>query len=118
MPPALIPMLAAAALTTVPVPMDQGPQDVVVMERIIPAGSETGWHVHDGIEICHIVSGEAQIRTATGTSRYKAGQTGVIPRGLAHDAVNAGDVPLVLAVTLLVDHGTPLRTVVPIPPAR
>lgn len=108
---------AAGALppsTVVDVPQDHGAQSVVITERTIPVGGETGWHSHPGYEICHIVSGTLEVRTATGTTRAGAGETSVIPRG-PHDAVNVGTTPARLVITYLVDRGAPVRTDVPAP---
>jgi quercetin dioxygenase-like cupin family protein len=114
-------VLAAQAATAVPpstvveVPEDHGAQNVVVTERTIAPGGETGWHVHPGYEICHVVTGDIEMRTSAGVARYKAGDTPVVPRGMPHDAVNVGTRPALLAVTFLVDRGAPVRVDTPAP---
>lgn len=119
-----MPMLFAAAAATavlspaptvVAVPLDHGAQDAVVLERTFAVGGESGWHTHPGYEIGRVVSGETEMHTANGTVRYRAGQTFVIPRGTVHNGANAGDVPAVLVITYIVDHGAPVRTDAPAP---
>lgn len=100
----------APAPTVLAVPLDHGAQDAVVLERTFAVGGESGWHTHPGYEIGHVVSGETEMRTANGAVRYRAGQTFVIPRGTVHNGANAGDVPAVLVITYIVDHGAPVRT--------
>lgn len=99
------------APTTVDVPHNGGEQQVVVLERTFEVGGGSGWHTHSGIEIGHVVSGVTEMRLADGTvERYAAGETFVIPRGAVHEGVNAGDVPVRLVITYLIDKGSPLRT--------
>jgi quercetin dioxygenase-like cupin family protein len=112
---AAIPAAPAAAPLRVEVPQDRGPQEAVVLERVFAIGQGSGWHVHDGIEIGRVVSGETEMRTPGGTVRYRAGETFMIPRGLVHQGFNAGNEPAVLALTYLIDRGAPLRRDAPAP---
>lgn len=115
----------AAALTAAPVPppethvdvpQESGAQEVVVLERTFPVGGGSGWHTHEGVEIAYVVSGTTEMRLADGTVRqFKAGETAVIPRGVVHEGVNAGDEPARLVLTYVIDKGSPLRTPAPTP---
>ena len=107
---------ASPAETHVDVTRRHGAQEAVVLEREFPVGGESGWHVHPGIEIGHVVSGVTEMRTATGEARrYGPGETFVVPRGVVHNGVNVGDVPARLVITYVIDKDAPLRRSVPAP---
>ena len=100
----------APAETRVEVPGDLGPQQVVVLIREFPVGGSSGWHRHPGVEIGQVLSGVTEMRVEGAARLYSAGDTFVVPRGVAHNGVNVGPVPARLAITYLVDKGAPLRS--------
>ena len=44
---------------------------------------------------------------------YHAGDSFMVPRDVPHDAKNVGSTPVTIAVTYVIDKGTPLRIPVP-----
>jgi quercetin dioxygenase-like cupin family protein len=120
-------LLAAAATTVaapssgpvtmaeVDVPRDHGPQQVVVQTREFAGKSESGWHVHPGIEIATVVDGEIELHTAAGVLKLEEGDSFTMPRGVAHNGVNPKSTAAALVITLVVDKGKPLRSAVAAP---
>lgn len=119
---ALALVLAAAAPASVPLtvaelPVPQGgaEQVVIVQARDFGPGVESGWHVHPGTEIAHIVSGEMELVTRGGVRRLGPGDSFVMPRGEAHNGCNRGSETARVVITLVVDRGVPARQPVPAP---
>jgi quercetin dioxygenase-like cupin family protein len=118
-----VPALAAAPVIApplfdvrVPVPRENGPQDVQMLQRTFPVGGSSGWHVHPGTEIAYLVSGEMLLRRAGAPPRLmKPGQHFIMPRGVAHTGINVGTEPAVVVVTYLVDRNAPVRTDAAVP---
>lgn len=118
-----LPALAAAPVIApplfdvrVPVPRDQGPQDVQMLQREFPVGGSSGWHTHPGMEIAYLISGEMLLRRAGAPPRVmKPGEHFVMPRGVAHSGFNVGREPARLVVTYVVDRRAPVRSEVPVP---
>lgn len=94
----------------VEVPQDLGPQQVVVLTREFPVGGASGWHRHPGVEIGQVLSGITEMQTDGAKRRYAAGETFVVPRGVAHNGVNVGREPARIAITYLIDKDAPLRS--------
>jgi quercetin dioxygenase-like cupin family protein len=120
-------VLAAAAAAPSPapvthakvdVPQEHGAQVVIVQSRDFPAGAEAGWHVHSGTETAVVISGEMEMITAGGVRRYGPGESFTMPRGTAHNGVNAGKDVARVVITLVVDKGAPPRQPVPAPVGR
>ena len=97
------------------VPQDKGAQQVIVQAREFAPGESSGWHVHPGVEIATVVSGEVDLVTAGGVRRLGTGDSFQMPRGQAHNGVNPGTVPARIVITLVVDKGAPVRQSVPAP---
>ena len=116
--PGTAPPSGPVTMAEVDVPRGKGPQQVVVQTRDFAAKAESGWHVHPGIEIATVVSGEIELHTAAGVLKLDAGDSFTMPRGVAHNGVNAGTATAALVITLVVDKGKPLRTSVPAPLRR
>ena len=117
-------MLATAALATPPpvstqgtfdVPQDKGEQQVIVQSRVFDPGSESGWHVHPGVEMAWVISGEMEIATAGGVRHLLPGDSFIMPRGTPHNGLNRGKEPARIAITLVVDKGVAPRQSVPAP---
>ena len=105
-------------MAEVDVPREFGPQQVVVQTREFAAKSESGWHVHPGIEIATVVDGEIELHTAAGVLRLEEGDSFTMPRGVAHNGVNSEPTAAAVVITLVVDKGKPLRTSVAAPVRR
>ncbi len=115
---AAAPTPAPVTHATLDVPQDHGAQVVIVQSRDFPAGAEAGWHVHPGTETAVVISGEMEMITAGGVRRYGPGESFTMPRGAAHNGVNAGKETARVAITLVVDKGVPPRQPVPAPGGR
>ena len=107
---------AAVTRAEMDVPCDHGDQQVLVQSRRIPAGESSGWHIHPGVEISTVISGDTEVTIGTAPPRrVGAGETVVIPRGVPHKASAIGTAPAELLLTFVVDKGAPLRTPVSAP---
>jgi quercetin dioxygenase-like cupin family protein len=115
---AALPLLGAAPpaiLQTLDVPQDKGPQQVIVQVREFDPGASSGWHVHPGVEIAVVESGEMEMVTAGGVRRLGPGDSFQMPRGTAHNGVNPGSVPARVVITLVLDKGAEPRQSVAAP---
>jgi quercetin dioxygenase-like cupin family protein len=112
-------LLTAAAppvtLQVLDVPQDQGLQQVIVQAREFEPGGSSGWHVHPGVEMAYVVSGEMEMVTAGGVRRLGPGDSFQMPRGQAHNGINPGTVPAKIVITLVLDKGAEPRQAVPAP---
>lgn len=115
---AAAPSSGPVTMAEVDVPQGYGPQQVIVQTREFAAKSESGWHVHPGIEIATVVDGEIELHTAAGVLRLEEGDSFTMPRGVAHNGVNSEATAAALVITLVVDKGKPLRTSVAAPVRR
>jgi quercetin dioxygenase-like cupin family protein len=116
--PAVIPPALPASVTRAEMDVlrDHGDQQVLVQSRQIPAGESSGWHIHPGVEISSVISGVTEVTIGSAPPhRVAAGETVVIPRGVAHKASAIGTAPADLLLTFVVDKGAPLRTPVSAP---
>lgn len=119
----ILPLALATAATpagvithaTLEPPVDHGPQQVVVQSRSFAPGTESGWHVHPGVEIAVLVSGGLDVMTRGGVRRLQPGDSFVMPRGEPHNGVNPTAADALVVLTLVVDAGAPPRVSVPAP---
>lgn len=100
---------------TFDVPLDKGPQQVIVQSRTFDPGTSSGWHVHPGVEMATVLSGTVELVTAGGVRRLGPGDSFQMQRGTAHNGVNPGDVPARVMITLVLDKDAPPRQSVPAP---
>ncbi len=99
-----------------PVPENNGPQDVNVLQREFPVGGSSGWHVHPGVEVAYLLSGEMELRTeGMPPRRMRPGDHFIMQRGMEHNGINAGKVPARVAITYILDRGAAVRTSVAAP---
>jgi quercetin dioxygenase-like cupin family protein len=113
--------LARAAVAAEPLRADvvpsAAPQEVQLLERRFAPGESSGWHIHHGVEMTYVVSGEMRLSIAGQPPRaLHAGDSFKIDRDTPHEAVNTGAVEAVLIVTYLIDKGGPAK--VPVPPPK
>ncbi len=112
---AAAPTPAPVTHATLDVPQDHGAQVVIIQNRDFPAGAEAGWHIHPGTETAVVISGEMEMITAGGVRRYGPGESFTMPRGAAHNGINAGKETARVAITLVIDKGAAPRQPVPAP---
>jgi quercetin dioxygenase-like cupin family protein len=88
-------------------------RDIVQVRTEIPAGVESGWHIHPGEEVGYIVAGTVrmEIRGQT-TLDLHPGDGFVIPPRTPHNATDLGPDTGVMLSTYIVEIGQPLATFV------
>ena len=90
-----------------------GREAVVARVELAPGG-HAGRHTHPGDEISYVLEGEADLLIDGQPPRHlKAGDSFVIPAGVAHDAHNGGTVPARLVGVFVVEKGRPLASPAP-----
>ncbi len=93
-------------------------RDIVQVRTEIPAGVESGWHIHPGEEIGYIVQGRVEMQVqGRPTVTLNAGEPFLIPPRTPHNARDLGPEVGVMLSTYLVDPREPLATFVN-PPAN
>jgi quercetin dioxygenase-like cupin family protein len=90
-------------------------QRVIVQSRDFAAGTESGWHIHPGIEVAYVVSGQLEVRVKGKVTMLEPGDSFTMPRGVAHNGVNRGKQTAKVVITLLVDKGAAPRQSVTAP---
>ena len=97
---------------TYDVPAGSKAQTVIITTRDLKDGESTSPHMHFGVEMTQVVTGtfECYLKGLP-MKTVKAGESFVIPREVPHDCrPQPGSPPAHLAVTLVIDKGTPPRT--------
>jgi quercetin dioxygenase-like cupin family protein len=85
------------------------PMEVVLGTAEIPAGSNAGKHLHHGIEVGYVLSGETVMELPGEAPRtMKAGDTYFIPAGVAHDARAIGNGSAKVLAFYLIEKGKPV----------
>ncbi|MFI1012221.1 cupin domain-containing protein [Streptomyces sp. NPDC020965] len=97
----------------------KGRTDVIVRTITIEPGGSTGWHYHDG-QLLAVVQSGTLTRTLEDCSVEvtPAGSAFVEPSGAQHRHIgrNRGTEPVVLYLTYLLPHGSPLSVAAEAPP--
>jgi quercetin dioxygenase-like cupin family protein len=88
-------------------------REIVQVITEIPAGVESGWHVHPGEEVGYIVAGQVEM-TVQGRASVilRAGDGFLIPPRIPHNALDLGPETGRMLSTYLVETGQPLATFV------
>ena len=97
---------------TYDVPAGSKAQTVIITTRDLKDGESTSPHMHFGVEMTQVVTGtfECYLKGLP-MKTVKAGESFVIPREVPHDCrPQPGSPPAHLAVTLVIDKGTPPRS--------
>ena len=97
---------------TYDVPAGSKAQTVIITTRDLKDGETTSPHMHFGVEMTQVVTGtfECYLKGLP-MKTVKAGESFVIPREVPHDCrPQPGSPPAHLAVTLVIDTGTPPRS--------
>ena len=83
------------------------------VETLIPAGVESGWHVHPGEEVGYIVAGRvAMMVRGRADVILNAGDQFLIPPRTPHNARDLGPKTGRMLSTYIVETGQPLATFV------
>jgi quercetin dioxygenase-like cupin family protein len=94
-------------------------REMVQVETLIPAGVESGWHVHPGEEVGYIIAGEVEVRVqGRATAVLKAGDGFLIPPRTPHNARDLGPETGRMLSTYIVETGQPIATFVDQPVQR
>lgn len=89
-------------------------QTVAIVTRDFAPGQAAGRHIHHGVEMTIVIKGDLELTVDGSPARvYHAGDSFIVPRAIPHDAKNIGTTPVTIAVTYVVDKGTPLRAPAP-----
>lgn len=113
--PLLVSAAPPATLQMLDVPQDKGPQQVIIQTREFDPDGQSGWHVHPGVEMATVVSGEVDLVTAAGVRRLGPGDSFQMPRGTPHNGINPGKAPARVVITLVLDKGAEPRQSVAAP---
>jgi len=94
-------------------------REMVQVETLIPAGVESGWHVHPGEEVGYIVEGQVEMRVqGRATVVLGSGDGFLIPPRTPHNARDLGPETGKMLSTYIVETGQPIATFVDPPVQR
>jgi quercetin dioxygenase-like cupin family protein len=86
-------------------------REIVQVLTEIPAGVESGWHIHPGEEVGYILAGTVQMMIqGQATLTLHAGDPFLIPPRTPHNALDVGPETGQMLSTYIVDVGQPLAT--------
>src|ERR671911_1901339 len=88
-------------------------REMVQVETLIPAGVESGWHIHPGEEVGYIVEGQVQMMVqGRVTAVLHAGDGFLIHPRTPHNARDVGPETGRMLSTYIVETGHPIATFV------
>jgi quercetin dioxygenase-like cupin family protein len=94
-------------------------REIVQVETLIPAGVESGWHVHPGEEVGYIIAGQVEMMVqGHATVVLNAGDGFLIPPRTPHNARDLGPETGRMLSTYIVETGQPIATFVDQPVQR
>jgi quercetin dioxygenase-like cupin family protein len=94
-------------------------REMVQVETLIPAGFESGWHVHPGEEVGYIIAGQVEMRVqGRATVVLHPGDGFLIPPRTPHNARDLGPETGRMLSTYIVETGQPISTFVDQPVQR
>jgi quercetin dioxygenase-like cupin family protein len=94
-------------------------REMVQVETLIPAGVESGWHIHPGEEVGYIIAGEVEMHVqGRGTVVLRPGEGFLIPPRTPHNARDLGPETGRMLSTYIVETGQPIATFVNQPVQR
>lgn len=89
-------------------------REVVFGRADLPKGAAIASHTHPGEEVGVLWTGELILKIEGAPDRrLKAGDTYVIPRGVAHSALGESEATATLVASWVIDKGSPLATPAP-----
>jgi len=84
-------------------------REMVQVETLIPAGVESGWHVHPGEEVGYIIAGQVEMRVqGRATVVLNPGEGFLIPPRIPHNALDLGPETGRMLSTYIVETGQPI----------
>ncbi len=93
----------------VPIQYPSGPLEVTAVMIEIPAGTDTGWHVHASPNFAYMLEGELEVRLVNGQTRLlRAGDVHSEVVDTVHAGRSIGPGPARLVVFYTSTVGTPL----------
>ena len=100
-------------------PLSIAGREMVQVETLIPAGVESGWHVHPGEEVGYIIAGQVEMRVqGRATVVLRPGDGFLIPPRTPHNARDLGPETGKMLSTYIVETGQPIATFVEAPAKR
>jgi quercetin dioxygenase-like cupin family protein len=100
-------------------PLSISGREMVQVETLIPAGVESGWHVHPGEEVGYIMEGQVEMRVqGRATVVLNPGDGFLIPPRTPHNARDIGPETGRMLSTYIVETGQPIATFVDQPVQR
>ena len=100
-------------------PLSIAGREMVQVETLIPAGVESGWHIHPGEEVGYIVEGQVEMRVqGRATMVLRPGEGFLIPPRTPHNARDLGPETGRMLSTYIVETGQPIATFVEQPVQR
>jgi quercetin dioxygenase-like cupin family protein len=88
-------------------------RDIVQVRTEIPAGVESGWHIHPGEEVGYIVAGTVRMEIRDqATLTLHPGDGFLIPPRTPHNATDLGPGTGLMLSTYIVETGQPVATFV------
>ena len=94
-------------------------REMVQVEALIPAGVESGWHIHPGEEVGYIIAGQVEMRVqGRATVVLNPGDGFLIPPRTPHNARDLGPETGRMLSTYIVETGQPIATFVKQPVQR
>lgn len=93
------------------VPPGSKDQEIIIQTRSLRDGESVTPHIHRGVEMTEVLSGTFELYVKGYPVKIlHGGDSFIVPREVPHDARPAsGSPPVKLAVTLVIDKGTPVR---------
>jgi quercetin dioxygenase-like cupin family protein len=86
-------------------------REIVQVLTEIPAGVESGWHMHPGEEVGYILAGTVEMRIeGKPTLTLRAGDGFLMPPRTPHNALDLGPHTGQMLSTYIVETGVPLAT--------
>ena len=100
-------------------PLSIPSREMVQVETLIPAGVESGWHVHPGEEVGYIIAGQVEMMVqGRAAVVLHAGDGFLIPPRTPHNARDLGPETGRMLSTYIVETGQPIATFVDQPVQR
>jgi mannose-6-phosphate isomerase-like protein (cupin superfamily) len=97
-------------------PLSIPSREMVQVETLIPAGVESGWHIHPGEEVGYIIAGQVEMRVqGRATVVLRPGDD---PPWTPHNARDLGPETGRMLSTYIVETGQPIATFVDQPVQR
>ncbi|GAA0640698.1 cupin domain-containing protein [Brevundimonas lenta] len=99
-------------------PSSVADREIVQVVTEIPAGVESGWHIHPGEEVGYILAGDVEMKVAGRADvTLRTGDAFLIPANTPHNARDIGPETGRMLSTYFVEAGQPLATLTGPPPS-